>query len=63
MAGQRKNKADARGDAARLLHAAVRERLNVAVSTCFCLPDLRLTEWHRTTMTGLLVRLIRTIED
>lgn len=50
-------------DAARLLLAAARERMAVA-ATDLLLPDkARLTEWQRMTAGGLLVRLVRSIEE
>jgi hypothetical protein len=63
MSDHRLSQGDARGDAARLLHAAARERLKVAVADLFLPAQLRLSEWHRTTMTALLDRLIGTVED
>jgi uncharacterized protein (DUF2336 family) len=63
MSDQRMSRADGTGDAARLLNAAVRERFAVALADLFLPERDRLTEWHRTTMAGLLVRLIRSIED
>jgi len=45
------------------LNSAVRERFAVALADLFLLDRDRLTEWHRTTMTGLLARLLRAVED
>jgi hypothetical protein len=50
-------------DEARLLQSAARERLSVAAAD-LAIPDpLRLTEWQRATVKGILSKLIRTIED
>jgi uncharacterized protein (DUF2336 family) len=53
----------ANGDAARLLDAAARGRLAVALADLFLPKRLRLSEWQRETMATLLTRLIRSIED
>jgi uncharacterized protein (DUF2336 family) len=45
------------------LYGAVRERLAVAAADLFLPAGLRLAEWHRSTMSALLVRLVRSIED
>lgn len=45
------------------LYGAARERLAVAAADLFLPNGLRLTEWHRSTMSALLVRLVRSIED
>lgn len=57
------SRSERHGDAARQLHAAVRARLAVAVSDLFLPDDQRLSEWQRTTMTALLARLVRSVED
>jgi hypothetical protein len=50
-------------DEARLLQAAARERLSVAAAD-LALPDpLRLNEWQRATIAGIVSKLVRTIED
>lgn len=63
MSDQRMNHNDARGDAARLLHAAARERLKVVMTDLFLPAHLRLTEWQRTAMRALLERLIQSVEE
>lgn len=50
------------GDGASL-YGAARERLAVAAADLFLPDGLRLTEWHRSSMSALLVRLVRSIED
>jgi uncharacterized protein (DUF2336 family) len=52
-----------RGDAARLLLAAARERFAVAATDLLLPHAARLTEWQRLTAATLLARLIRSIED
>lgn len=49
-------------EAGRLL-GSVRARTSAAAADLFLAPELRLTEWQRSTMAGLLARLVRTIED
>jgi uncharacterized protein (DUF2336 family) len=50
-------------DEARLLQAAARERLSVAAAD-LALPDpLRLTDWQRATIAGIISKLVRAIED
>jgi len=63
MSDQRVDHKDARGDAARLLHAAARERLKVATTDLFLPAHLRLTEWQRTAMNALLERLVQSVEE
>src|SRR5688572_17107471 len=63
MAEPGSSRRERKGDAARLLLAAARERFAVA-ATDLLLPDqARLTEWQRLTAAGLLSRLVRSIED
>lgn len=63
MAEAVSSRRERKSDAARLLLAAARERFAVA-ATDLLLPDqARLTEWQRLTATGLLGRLVRSIED
>src|SRR5688572_30825458 len=50
------------GGAARLL-AAARERLSVAAADLALPGPLRLSEWHRATISALLAGLVRGIED
>jgi uncharacterized protein (DUF2336 family) len=50
-------------DDARLLDAAVRERLAVAAADIRLPPSLRLTEWQRATVSALVARIVRTVED
>ncbi len=52
-----------RGDDARLLDAAVRERLAVAAADIRLDRSLRLTEWQRATLAALATRIIRSVED
>lgn len=52
-----------RGDAARMLLAAARERFSIAATDLLLPETARLTEWQRLTAATLLSRLIRTIED
>ncbi len=63
MSDQRLVKSERREDHARLLHAAARERLSVAVADLRLPQRLRLTDQQRATIAALLSRLIRTIED
>src|SRR4029453_17675472 len=62
MFDQRTTSIDARGDAARLLHAAARERLKVVMTDLFLPQRHRLTEWQRSVMSALLGRLVYSIE-
>lgn len=50
-------------DDARLIDAAVRERLSVAAADLAVPDTFRLTEWQRTTLSALILKLVRTIED
>ena len=52
-----------KGDAARMLLAAARERFSIAATDLLLPETVRLTEWQRHTAAALLSRLIRTIED
>lgn len=52
-----------REDEARLLQAAARERLSVAAADLALSDALRLTEWQRSTIAGIVSKLVRTIED
>lgn len=52
-----------RGDAARLLLAAARERFATAATDLLLPERARLTEWQRLTAATLLARLVRSIED
>lgn len=63
MSDHRLSRRDAKGDAARLIDAAVRRRLAVAVSDLFLPRGLRLTEWQRSAMALLIGRFTRSIED
>lgn len=63
MSDQRMSQKDARGDAARLLHAAARERLKVVMTDLFLPAHLRLSEWQRTAMSALLERLVQSVEE
>lgn len=63
MAGQALRTGDAKGDAARLLLAASRERFSVAAIDVLLPEQVRLTEWQRLTAAALLSQLVRTIED
>lgn len=63
MTDDRTGDARGRGDAARLLLAAARERFSVAATDLLLPETTRLTEWQRLTAAALLSRLIRTIED
>ena len=63
MAEAGSSRRNGKSDAARLLLAAARERFAVA-ATDLLLPDqARLTEWQRITAAGLLLRLVRTVEE
>jgi uncharacterized protein (DUF2336 family) len=57
------NRRDAKGDAARLLLAAARERFSAAASDLLIPEQARLTEWQRLTAASLLANLVRAIED
>ncbi len=59
----RASRREARSDAARLLHAATRERVAVALADLFVPDSLGLSEQHRASMGALLARLVRSIED
>ena len=59
----RASRREARSDAARLLHAASRERVAVALADLFLPDSLGLSEQHRASMGALLARLVRSIED
>jgi hypothetical protein len=50
-------------DDARLLQAAVRRRVAVAAADLALPDDLRLTDWQRTTVSALLAKVVRTVED
>lgn len=50
-------------DDARLLAAAARERLAVASADLALPRALRLTDWQRTTVSALVEKLVRTVED
>ena len=63
MSDQRQTRHQARNDDARLLHAAARERLAVAAADLTLPQPLRLSEWQRSTVSGILGKLVRTIED
>jgi uncharacterized protein (DUF2336 family) len=63
MSDERLTRHDARNDDARLLHAAARERLAVAAADLTIPHALRLTEWQRATVSGILSKLVRTVED
>jgi len=63
MASQRLSTGETRGDAARLLLAAARERFSVAAIDLLLPTQSRLTEWQRLTASTLLAQLVRTIED
>jgi uncharacterized protein (DUF2336 family) len=52
-----------KGDAARLLLAAARERFAVAATDLLLPERARLTEWQRLTAASLLSRLLRSVED
>lgn len=59
----RREETRGRGDAARLLLAAARERFAVAATDLLLPEGARLTEWQRLTAANLLTRLVRSIED
>lgn len=63
MANQRLNTAGNKGDAARLLLAAARERFSVAAIDLLLPEQARLTEWQRLTASTLLGQLVRAVED
>jgi hypothetical protein len=63
MSELRASRREARSDAARLLHAAARERVAVALADLFVPQSLGLSEQHRTSMGALLARLVRSVED
>lgn len=63
MSDLRVNKRETRADAARLLHAAARERVAVALADLFLPESLGLSDQNRTTMAALLGRLVRSVED
>jgi uncharacterized protein (DUF2336 family) len=63
MSDQRLSRSETNGDDARLLQAAARERLSVAVADLALPEALRLSDWQRTTVTALLGKLVRTTED
>ena len=50
-------------DDARLLDAAVRQRLAVAAADIRLPQSLRLTEWQRATVSALLAKIVRSVED
>jgi uncharacterized protein (DUF2336 family) len=54
---------ESKGDAARLLLAAARERFAVAATDILLPEQARLTEWQRVTAAALLARLVGGIED
>lgn len=63
MSDHRPTRTNDKDDDARLLHAAARRRLSVAVAD-LALPDrLRLTEWQRVVVSGIFAKLVRAIED
>lgn len=51
------------GDGAAQLLASVRARVSAAVADLALPDELRLSEWQRTTIAALVVRLVHTIED
>ena len=63
MSDERLTRPKASNDDARLLHAAARERLSVAAADLVLPQNLRLSEWQRATVAGILAKLVRTIED
>ena len=63
MSDQRLTKPQGKEDDARLLHAAARERLAVAAADLALPERLRLSDWQRTTVSGLYAKLVRSIED
>lgn len=63
MASRRLNIGETKGDAARLLLAAARERFSVAAIDLLLPEQSRLSEWQRLTAATLLGQLVRTVED
>lgn len=63
MSDRRQKNANGKGDAARQLLAAARERFSVAATDLLLPENSRLSEWQRLTASALLSRLVRTIED
>ncbi len=63
MSDQRLSRQETRDDDARLLHAAARERLVTAAADLRLPQSLRLSEWQRATVSGILAKLVRAIED
>ena len=63
MSEEGRERRESKGDAARLLLAAARERFAVAATDLLLPEQSRLTEWQRLTAASLLTRLIRSIED
>jgi hypothetical protein len=62
MSDDRLIKAQGKDDA-RLLDAAVRERLAVAAADIRLPQSLRLTEWQRATVSALVAKIVRSVED
>lgn len=60
---QRTDRREAKGDAARLLLAAARERFAVAAVDLLLPDQARLNEWQRLTAAALLTQLVRTVES
>ena len=63
MSDERLTRPGARDDDARLLHAAARERLAVAAADLTLPQALRLSEWQRATVSEILAKLVRAVED
>jgi uncharacterized protein (DUF2336 family) len=63
MSETARERSESKGDAARLLLAAARERFAVAATDLLLPEGSRLTEWQRLTAASLLSRLIGSIED
>jgi uncharacterized protein (DUF2336 family) len=63
MSDEARERVERKGDAARLLLAAARERFAVAAADLLLPEQARLTEWQRLTAASLLTRLVRSIED
>lgn len=63
MSDLRVSKRESKADAARLLHAAARERVAAALADLFLPESLGLSDEYRTTMAALLARLVRSVED
>lgn len=63
MSDQRLAEPHGRGDEARLLNAAARERLSVAAADLALPERLRLSDWQRSKASALASKMIRTIED